>query len=179
MSLFSMSLFENFEELARAYSLITDIARKDRLTGIFNRFGMEDSVKNRKTEPCYAVMIDIDFFKKVNDTYGHEAGDEVLVTFASILKKHAASDFLVSRYGGEEFLIYSFTDYEKTLSEVRGIYADVERSLVISGSPVHISVGISARGCVSEDLIADADRNLYRSKETGRNKISYNMGDVA
>ena len=172
LSLFSTTLFDNYAELNKAYGIITDIARKDRLTGIYNRFGLEDAVKERQQEPCYAIMMDIDYFKQVNDRYGHEAGDDVLCMLGTLLQKLSAKDFIVSRRGGEEFLLYSFKNYEETMKIVRQFYAEVDRQVIVQGEHIHVSTGISSQGCISEALIADADKKLYYSKETGRNRIT-------
>ena len=172
LSLFSTTLFDNYAELNKAYGIITDIARKDRLTGIYNRFGLEDAVKERQQEPCYAIMMDIDYFKQVNDRYGHEAGDDVLCMLGTLLQKLSAKDFVVSRRGGEEFLLYSFKNYEETMKSVRQFYAEVDRQVIVQGEHIHVSTGISSQGCISEALIADADKKLYYSKETGRNRIT-------
>ena len=172
MSIFSTTLFDNFAELEKAYAIITDMARKDRLTGIYNRVGLENALKGREKDPCYAIMLDIDFFKQVNDTYGHEAGDNILFLMGGILHKFTSRDFMVSRRGGEEFLLYSFKGYEETMDIMDDIYAEVEKTLLIGKEHVHISAGISGRGFVSDELIADADRKLYNSKQTGRNRIT-------
>ncbi len=171
-SLFSITLFANFEELEKAYSLITDIARKDQLTGIYNRFGLENAVRNRLEDDCYAIMIDIDFFKQINDRYGHEQGDKVLATLGSILNKFASQDFIVSRWGGEEFLMYSFKDQDETMVTLKAIYDEVEKTLLLEDEHIHISAGVSERGLISDALVSDADKKLYHSKETGRNKIT-------
>ena len=171
-AIFAITLYTNFIELERAYDIITDIARKDRLTGIYNRFGLEDAVKERQQEPCYAIMMDIDYFKQVNDRYGHEAGDDVLCMLGTLLQKLSAKDFVVSRRGGEEFLLYSFKNYEETMKIVRQFYAEVDRQVIVQGEHIHVSTGISSQGCISEALIADADKKLYYSKETGRNRIT-------
>lgn len=171
LSLFSTTLFDNYAELNKAYGIITDIARKDRLTGIYNRFGLEDAVKDRLNDACYAIMTDIDFFKQVNDSYGHEAGDDVLCMLGSLLQKFASRDFLVSRRGGEEFLFFSFMNYEETMKTLRQFYTEVDRQVIVEGKHVHISTGVSCRGRFSEALIADADKKLYHAKQTGRNRI--------
>ncbi len=176
-ALFTMTLFDNFQELERTYSLIADIAKKDRLTGIYNRFGLENAVRKKGLLLCYAIMIDIDFFKQVNDTYGHEAGDELLYKIGTILKEHGSKDFIVSRRGGEEFLIYSYLDFNQTVENLTAIYADVDSKIIIEGNPVHISAGISEQGYAGEELVADADKNLYLAKETGRNKVCVKMQD--
>ncbi len=171
-SLFSMTLFANFEELEKAYSLITDIARKDQLTGIYNRFGLENVIRNRLQDYCYAIMIDIDFFKLINDTYGHERGDKVLASLGSILNKFSGPDFIVSRWGGEEFLLYSFKEREETMNTLKAIYDEVEKTLLIENEHIHISAGVSERGFISDAQVSDADKKLYYSKETGRNRIT-------
>ncbi len=172
MSIFSITLFDNFAELDKAYAIISDQARKDKLTGIYNRTGLENALKGREKEPCYAIMIDIDFFKQVNDTHGHDAGDNVLMILGSILHRFASKDFLVSRRGGEEFLIYSFKSYGETMATLHDIYDEVEKFLLVGSEHVHISAGVSGRGHAAEELVAEADKNLYSSKQTGRNRIT-------
>lgn len=172
VSLFSITLFNNMVELEKMNEIISDQARKDKLTGIYNRTGIEYALKGREKEPCYAIMIDIDFFKQVNDTHGHDAGDNVLMILGSILQKFASKDFIVSRRGGEEFLIYSFESYRETMDILEDIYGEVEKFLLVGSEHVHISAGVSGRGHASEELVSEADKNLYSSKQTGRNRIT-------
>ena len=176
-SLFSQTMFSSFLNLENAYTVIADIAKKDKLTGIYNRFGLEESLKVRSDTQCYAIMIDIDFFKSVNDTYGHDAGDEVLIKLGLILARIADNYFIVSRWGGEEFLLVSFKSKEDTLLTMKKIYEMVENELIIKNQHIHISSGMSKKGFMSPELVADADGNLYRSKTTGRNKFTYKMQD--
>lgn len=176
-SLFSQTMFSSFLNLENAYTVIADIAKKDKLTGIYNRFGLEESLKVRADTPCHAIMIDIDFFKSVNDTYGHDAGDEVLIKLGLILSRIADNYFIVSRWGGEEFLLISFKSKEDTLLTIKKIYEMVEKELIIKNQHIHISSGMSKKGLMSPELVAEADGNLYRSKSTGRNKFTYKMQD--
>lgn len=177
-ALFTMTLYDNFQELERTYSIIADIAKKDRLTGIYNRFGLENFLKKKGPVMCHAIMMDIDYFKQINDTYGHEAGDDVLFKFGTVFKKHSSKDFVVSRRGGEEFLLYSFYDYEKTLEIITSIYASIDENVSVNGIPVHISTGISGYGYAGEDLVSEADKNLYLAKQSGRNMVCSNMEEV-
>ena len=171
-SMLSITLFSNFAELEDAYSLIADIARKDSLTGIYNRFGLQNVLRGKEQDSCHAIMIDIDFFKQINDTHGHEAGDRVLSMIGAVLRKFSGPDFIVSRWGGEEFLLYSFKDYAGTMDTLRNIYGEVANTVCVGTDHVHISAGVSGRGFISEDLIADADKKLYHAKKTGRNRIT-------
>lgn len=177
-SLFSKSMFSSFDSLELAYDFISDAAKKDKLTGINNRYGLDEALKIRTKNPCYAIMLDIDFFKSINDTYGHDAGDEILLKFGKILSDSEDSYFLVSRWGGEEFLLVSFLSKEETFEKLKSIYDAVDKELIIDGKSVHISSGVSKRGFMDKALRADADENLYRSKTTGRNKCSFRMQDV-
>ena len=96
---------------ANTYSTILQYATLDALTNLNNRrqfetrLGQEISITKRQNNPLCAMMVDIDFFKKVNDTYGHAAGDEVLRTVAAIIKEQLRESDIPARYGGEEFAV--------------------------------------------------------------------------
>ena len=105
---------------ANSYSTILQYATLDALTNLNNRrqfeirLGQEISITKRQGKPLCAMMIDIDFFKSVNDTHGHAAGDEVLRTVAGIIKEHLRESDIPSRYGGEEFaVLLPFTKLEE------------------------------------------------------------------
>ncbi len=122
-------------------------------------------------------MVDIDFFKKVNDTYGHEAGDKVLVKVASCLQDAAGKDNLAVRWGGEEFILY-FPDHTQELvyTKMEELRREVE-SLVIqaAGCPIQITItsGIACGLADSnyEKVIRSADEKLYLGKQRGRNRV--------
>ena len=124
-------------------------------------------------------MIDIDYFKKFNDKFGHQAGDAVLKQVASILKKNTRISDYVCRYGGEEMaIILPNTAYEETLKNAERIRKAVEEtpfklSLTQEGQ-VTISLGISSYDGADEtaqDIIKRADNALYKAKENGRNQV--------
>lgn len=159
------------------------IAIYDNLTKLFSRGHILEllehhiSVSKRYGNNLAVLMLDIDFFKKINDTFGHQTGDEVLARVAGVLNGQIRETDLAGRYGGEEFLIIL------TNQDIRGAETTAERlrknieelQWEKEGLHVTISGGI---GILSEDMdsskkiIAEADSNLYRSKETGRNRIT-------
>ena len=173
---------------ANMYSTILQYATLDALTNLNNRrqfetrLGQEISIAKRQNNPLCAMMIDIDFFKKVNDTYGHAAGDEVLRTVAGIIKQALRESDIPSRYGGEEFaVLLPYTNLEE--ASVVGerlrkaveaadipIYQDTVDAKTIK---VTISMGI-AKYDLSESgeaLFERADKALYEAKTNGRNQI--------
>jgi diguanylate cyclase (GGDEF)-like protein len=124
-------------------------------------------------------MLDIDYFKKINDTYGHKTGDSVLKEFAQLLKKLSRKSDVLARYGGEEFIIMlPHTPTEGAVSEAERIRHAVKehqfRSLK-DGMRLTISIGISyfphARIRSHDDLISAADDALYMAKNNGRNRF--------
>jgi len=157
-------------------------ANTDLLTGCYNRRSFYDLIKTRLIyEKNYCVlMFDIDKFKLINDKYGHEAGDIVLKTLGELLLTSTRKDDIVCRYGGEEFVVYLHGVCSKTVSFIK---ADVIRQLVESSvviaDKVKIKFTISVGVAVTTDEISDiqaiikiADTNLYKSKNTGRNKTT-------
>ena len=166
---------------------LLDMANIDPLTGISNRRKMHEMLKqifgdgeNKKI--CTAVaMLDIDYFKKVNDTYGHEAGDKVLVTLAGLLneKQKENNDFHVCRWGGEEFLLL-YEGNQKSKEEIVSEFEEIRRLLqdmVISykNTDIRITVTIGMAfyedGTTIEQLLNIADHNLYEGKKAGRNRV--------
>ncbi|OYT94004.1 MAG: GGDEF domain-containing protein [Burkholderiales bacterium PBB3] len=156
----------------------------DGLTGALNRVGLERMgqrvlLRARQGQRSVALaMIDADHFKKINDTYGHPAGDQVLVHLATLLAAQVRPGDLVVRFGGEEFVLVLDGSNEETACRVadrlRGL---VEEAHVITGSAdirYQISIGLSSSGksgYTLQKLIADADAALYRAKQEGRNRV--------
>jgi diguanylate cyclase (GGDEF)-like protein len=157
----------------------------DPLTKTFNRrFGMERlkeefSRSVRTNTPVGVMMLDLDHFKNVNDTYGHIVGDKVLINFASLVQKFIRKEDTLVRYGGEEFLIIlpgaDFSAIKVVGEKVRRV---IEESSVKHGEQevkVTVSIGGSSSPeteCESfEQLVNNADDNLYEAKDTGRNKV--------
>ena len=152
----------------------------DALTRLYNRRFLEryiEEIPYGKRTDFVIAMVDIDFFKKVNDTYGHEAGDKVLVKVASCLQDAAGKDNLAVRWGGEEFILY-FPDHTQELvyTKMEELRREVE-SLVIqaAGCPIQITItsGIACGLADSnyEKVIRSADEKLYLGKQRGRNRV--------
>ena len=127
------------------------------------------------------IIIDIDFFKKFNDTYGHQVGDTVLRTVAQILKKNTRATDYVCRYGGEEMsIILPQTSREEALINAQRICDAVAKTpLKVNHTEVNItiSLGVSSypqNGNTAQELISYADKALYYAKEHGRNQVGKN-----
>jgi len=170
---------------------------RDPLTGLFNRRYMEESFERElhraarsKTPMVSFMMIDIDHFKKINDTFGHDAGDMVLRELSHILLKHSRKEDIACRFGGEEFVLClpgaSQEIAERRASDIREAISRL--SLRYDGSDmgvITISVGISVYpdlGETSTELMKKADQALYQAKEAGRNRVivaKRNSGDSA
>ena len=171
---------------ANAYSKVLQYATLDALTNLNNRRQFEIRLKQeiattkRQKNPLCAMMIDIDFFKKVNDTYGHASGDIVLKTVASIIKQELRESDIPARYGGEEFAIllpYTHIDEAKIVSErLRSAVEKTQISLDKKNINVTISMGLAefSQDETGEDLFKRADEALYQAKESGRNRVCIN-----
>lgn len=171
---------------ANTYSTILQYATLDALTNLNNRrqfetrLGQEISITKRQNNPLCAMMIDIDFFKKVNDTYGHAAGDEVLRTVASIIKEQLRESDIPARYGGEEFaVLLPFTKIEEAQIVGERLRKAVEAHPVnVEGIEiaVTISMGLAEynREETGEELFERADKALYEAKKGGRNRVCIN-----
>lgn len=153
----------------------------DYLTGFLTRTSFSRDAARRWTDFCAlfpensVAMIDIDHFKAINDTFGHEAGDRVIRTIAGVINTSVRSGDVVGRYGGEEFVIVLPNSGAKEagaiMDRVRSACECLDRS-GLSG-PVTISAGIATASGVTAltEVIAAADRALYRAKQSGRNRI--------
>ncbi|MBR6412566.1 MAG: sensor domain-containing diguanylate cyclase [Alphaproteobacteria bacterium] len=179
-------LFTTFKDITtqrKTAEILKEQASTDPLTGLYNRRQFEIlayqalQTARRYGSPYSVGMIDIDFFKKVNDTYGHEAGDAVLKGLADVLKKTLRKSDVVARYGGEEFVIFfSNTPPEGSKIGMEHVREAVEKmEISADGQVIHISVsgGISdSQSGNLNTLIKHADEALYASKENGRNQVT-------
>ena len=168
---------------ANAYAKILQYATLDALTGLNNRRQFEVRLKQeiattkRQKNPLCAMMIDIDFFKKVNDTYGHASGDTVLRTVASIIKEHLRESDIPSRYGGEEFAVllpYTHIDEAQIVGErLRKAVENTPVPIDKKNINVTISMGLAEFNPeeTGENLFERADKALYEAKESGRNRV--------
>lgn len=159
-------------------NLLQELAFKDTLTGLLNRRGMESYVDTIREELAasggeYSIIFaDIDHFKNVNDTYGHNVGDQVLKSFAGILLRHIRSDDRVFRWGGEEFVLIVRAPIAKALKIAENIRSRVESNVYCNGMHLTCSLGVALLSASSlADSIEAADRALYEAKEGGRNRV--------
>ena len=176
-------------ERANAYAEVLKHATLDALTGLNNRRQFEIRLKQeyasatRQKHPLCALMVDIDFFKSINDTYGHATGDKVLKTVAGIIKEQLREYDIPSRYGGEEFcILLPQTKIEEANIVAQRLRAAVEKKVIETfidktsenkKISVTISLGLSQLkdSDAAEDLYKRADRALYEAKERGRNRV--------
>ncbi len=168
------------QALTRANEKITELTRIDPLTLLANRRYFTEriaemiSLANRKSQPLSLIMTDIDHFKSVNDTYGHDAGDRVLQGYAELMKTNMRNEDLVARFGGEEFIILlPFTEiFQAHRFSERIRTALPEKDLLGNGRRITASFGVSQliHGEESQILIKRADTALYQAKTSGRNR---------
>lgn len=156
------------------------ISITDRLTGLFNRHKTDDVLENeiqrssRFDSPFSLILIDIDNFKLVNDNYGHQIGDKVLIETANLLVDSIRNTDILGRWGGEEFLIIvPETQLEGALLVAETIRLKIEKHKFPKINSLTISLGVSSykKEDTVSDLISRADSALYLSKENGKNQI--------
>ncbi|MFA5778659.1 MAG: GGDEF domain-containing protein [Elusimicrobiota bacterium] len=167
------------------YLKVEEMSRTDGLTGLyrrgyFNERLKEEELRAKRSNGRFSIlMTDIDHFKKVNDTYGHQAGDMVLKTVTEILKNSIYETDFAARYGGEEFVvIFPKTDPEGLKIKAEKIRRKIEETEITVGLEkikVTASFGIAhypKDSQVAEEVLRCADMSLYKSKQTGRNKVT-------
>lgn len=170
-------------EARRSSERFRELAQRDPLTGLHNRRFIEERIGAMLMNATHgqhvtAVLVDVDHFKRINDTLSHETGDQVLVHFAKILDAAAIEPAKAARLGGEEFLILCpGYDAGKGIEFAERLCAAIRSadwSAIASGLSVTASIGVStaAAGTATRTaLLAEADRNLYAAKHGGRNRI--------
>ncbi|MBS3821777.1 MAG: diguanylate cyclase [Planctomycetes bacterium] len=176
------SLDQAHRHLAEKSEKLEFLASRDPLTGFLNRRAFFDACEDvlveaaEKEQYTACIMIDLDHFKSVNDTYGHQVGDEVLRRAANAVTDTVRSGDIVGRYGGEEFaVILPNQNSRETAVVAERLRATIE-SWPMPNVQVTASIGVSAAspmmiGDVMQDLIKSADEALYEAKETGRNRV--------
>lgn len=176
-------LQESAEELRRRAEAASEMSMTDALTGLLNRYGLrralqrELSEARRYTRPLSCLLLDIDYFKSINDTHGHAAGDAALMQAARVLTESVRGSDVVCRYGGEEFLVVA------PETDARGAHALAEKiRLAISSRlfgdgerafALTLSAGVAELhpGESGNDMIARADLALYQAKQRGRDRV--------
>ena len=157
------------------------LSRTDVLTGLDNRRGMYERIQqafahslNNEGAEFTVMLADIDHFKRVNDTFGHDVGDQVLRRVATVLQRQIGDQGSVARWGGEEFLILLHTSDPPVVRAVAGQLWHAVRTAAVAGlPPVTTSVGVASSGEVLSvsDLLRIADRRLYEAKDAGRDRV--------
>ena len=168
------------------YAELKLAATRDSLTGVANRGQLETQLRHliddyhnhEATRSLSAVFLDVDKFKNINDTYGHKAGDQVLVDLTRLLQHETYSGELIGRYGGEEFvLLCPDTDLQAAVRRAERLRHAIQKSSIggVSNLTVTSSFGVSTAhlGDSVQTLLERADQSLYRAKETGRNKTCW------
>jgi diguanylate cyclase (GGDEF)-like protein len=173
-------VMERTKELDEKNRVLEILSTTDQLTGLYNRRFIEDKLKSemertkRYGAPLSVILLDIDHFKSINDRYGHDVGDEVLISLAGLLKRRIRKTDVAGRWGGEEFLII----VPETDSEVSVCLAEKLREAVQNRrhgpvEKVTASFGVAQfkEGDTAGALIKRADQGLYEAKAGGRNKV--------
>jgi diguanylate cyclase (GGDEF)-like protein len=177
-------LYNRGVELNEAYKRIEELAELDELTGSFNRRCimrmLDDEIAraHRGKTPCSIALIDLDWFKRINDAFGHPTGDEVLRAFAITMFANIRTIDRFGRYGGEEFLLVlpdtPGDEAARILDRLRAIIADLDWSAFSPGMRVTISAGVATLNPneTPDTFLARADNALYTAKARGRNRIA-------
>lgn len=160
---------------------IVQMATTDQLTGLMNRRNVEDifnyeSSKRKNKNNLAVILLDVDFFKKVNDNYGHEAGDYVLVKLAEIFKENIRIEDTAGRWGGEEFIIIlPETGMDSAIEVGERIRSSVENTEFKTFGKITISGGITIKKHDENinQVIIRADKALYQAKNNGRNQMNF------
>jgi diguanylate cyclase len=180
----------NVEEAeARIHSLeakleqMSELVREDQLTGSLNRRGLEDVLEremaraDRRQSPLCIAMLDLDDFKKINDEYGHTAGDEALIHLVRVIKDTLRTMDVIARFGGEEFLIVlPDTGKEEAVQTITRVQRELTKQIFMHNHTrllMTFSAGVALRAEGEEQvsLIKRADTALYQAKKTGKNRV--------
>ena len=176
-------LHQRTVELKIANRRIEELAQLDELTGLLNRrcivqcLNEEMARAERSNIPCSVAIIDLDYFKRINDRFGHLAGDEALRTFAISIFANIRTIDKLGRYGGEEFLLVmpdtTIDQAVRTLDRLRLIIAELGWAAISKDMQLTMSAGVCAarQDASADDILARADRALYRAKDAGRNRV--------
>ena len=179
------TLRQQLQEIHVLQDQLKERANRDALTGLYNRHYLDATIERellrckREGRDMGLMLIDIDHFKRINDSHGHQAGDEVLRQLAQLLLEHSRAADIICRYGGEEFLLLlPGMQPAVALSRAENYRAMLEQTVVHFGDQeikVTLSVGLASYprdGESSDALIAKADKALYQAKSEGRNRVA-------
>jgi diguanylate cyclase (GGDEF)-like protein/PAS domain S-box-containing protein len=173
------------KNLLKSNDLLRQQSIRDHLTGLFNRRYLEETMvrelnrASRKNLPVGLILADVDYFKRINDTYGHAAGDAILRKLGEVLRENVRSEDVASRYGGDEFIILlPEASCEVTKNRAEKLLEIVRQAIIRFNEETFKSVTISAGvsvfpedGSAAESILKAADLALYHAKEKGRNQV--------
>jgi len=157
------------------------LATMDSLTNIYNRYQINAEIESeiirvqRTNKRFSLMMLDLDYFKKVNDTFGHDIGDKVLIEFTEVLKKCLRKNDKIGRWGGEEFVVLLLeTSLEDALKISQKLCQEIDRYKFKSIGHLTCSIGVSLfrKDDTILTLLKRIDKALYKSKDEGRNRVS-------
>lgn len=193
-SLVGTIFYTLYKRSSRSIEELKEQSSMDKLTELYNRSYLEPFLESeidtakKKNQKVSVIMVDMDHFKEINDTYGHIAGDHVLMIFAQVVLKCIRKTDIIARYGGDEFLVVlPNTDTDTAKSVAERIREDVSETYIppvdnVVISSIHCSVGISTYPvhCDSKtSLIRTSDLALYMAKRSGRNCIKVYQSELA
>ncbi len=170
------ALLSHVKTMMERVDSLNEVAVKDPLTGVNNRLGFSNKIQGYKQDSGASVIaIDVDFFKKINDSFGHGVGDEVLVSLAKVINSCCRSEDIVCRFGGEEFVVFlpntSVVTAECVAERIRSV---IEGTVFPNNLRVTISAGVATQDAPLggiDFLLKNADDALYQAKREGRNKV--------
>lgn len=177
---FLVSVGQDITKIIDDSNKYKDKAYKDALTGLYNRLKFDEILERKfkrfetNKTPFSIIMVDIDNFKHINDTYGHDEGDEVLKNLAAIFQQEVSKDNLIIRWGGEEFAVLVDDEIEHTSLIAEKLRLAVEQRLHINSHKITISLGVSQiqEHDTHKTLFKRVDRALYESKYNGKNIVT-------
>ncbi len=171
------------KQLEEELEQISEMVHEDQLTGVLNRRGMDETFErelnraDRSQMPMCVALLDIDNFKRLNDTLGHQAGDQALVHLAHVIKECLRPADTVARYGGEEFvIILPDTPLKEGIEAVERLQRELTKKFFLNNNErilVTFSAGVALRnsGEQQEDVLGRADKAMYTAKQTGKNRV--------
>lgn len=178
-------LRQQLVDIKRLQLQLEDQAIRDGLTGLYNRRFLDETLERevvrarRSGDPISILMLDIDHFKQMNDTYGHRAGDDILIHLARYISSQVRESDLICRYGGEEFVIILVgSAVENAADRANDICQGVRgRGFLIEGDLIHmtLSIGVASfpsDGGTPDEILHAADMALYQAKRSGRNQVA-------
>lgn len=179
---FKKRIEELFDVITESFSDLYETATHDEKTGLYNNkffetiLDMEIEKAKRGQEKLSMIITDIDFFKKINDTYGHMKGDEILKCLAQIIKKQIRKSDIATRFGGDEFIILlPETDQKKAISISNRLKQAVSSNQLLKKYNLHMSYGVTEykKNDTKRKFKERADKALYQAKNTGRGSIVF------